>query len=125
MKTNEIKANVKYDWSHPNCKFTPGETVLVNIGYEVKKAGRAIRCGHIPDYSRQYYKYSGKKGKVVAVTCAQDGNIRGVSSSARTNRQFTRYYVEFDNGQCVGYHSHHLISEKEAKRRSKNNLIPI
>ena len=125
MKTSEIKAKVKYDWSHPNCKFNPGETVLVNIGYEIKKAGRAIRRGTRPDYSRQYYKYSGRRGKIVAVTCAQDGNIRGVSSSGWGHRQFTRYYVEFDDGQCVGYHSHHLISEKEAKRRSKNNLISI
>ena len=125
MKTSEIKANVKYDWNHPNCKFEPGESVLVNIGYEIKKAGRAIRCGARPDYSRQYYKYSGQRGKVVAVSCAKDGNIRGRSVTGFFNRQYTRYYVEFVNGQCVGYHSHHLISEKEAKRRVKNNLISI
>lgn len=125
MTKKEIKANVKYDWSHPNCKFSPGDSVFVNIGYEIKKARRALRHGARPDYSRQYYKYSGRKGKIVAVTCAPDGNIRGMSSSGYTNRQYTRYYVEFDDGQCVGYHSHHLISTKEAKRRIKNNLISI
>jgi|14_taG_2_1085336.scaffolds.fasta_scaffold13677_3 hypothetical protein len=125
MKAKDIKAQVKYFWNHPNCKFQPGEEVTVNVNHEIRNINRVYKYGTSTEktgasnYSRPYINGNGKSGKVIAVTCTDDGKIRGMSKSGWYPRCYTRYYVEFPNGDVVGYHSHHLMNHEETERRSK------
>ena len=89
MTKHEIRARVLTEWSHRNCKFFPGDTVEVRACHSSES--NVIR-GRV-----------GQEGKVVAVSSADGINIRGDYS-----RAFTRYYVEFADGQCSGIHSHYL-----------------
>jgi hypothetical protein len=126
MKFEDIRARVKFNWSNKNCKFLPGQKVFVFAPKLKSEAVRDIRAGRKPMYSRNYLKHIGKKGTVMAVSCADDGKIRGRSANGYFPRAFTRYYVEFDNGDCVGYHSHHLISEQAYKdKKSKNGFVKV
>jgi hypothetical protein len=111
--TDKIKANVKLSWKHHLCKFNPGDRVCVDRsagnesysycesnGTEVRKVvSKSI-------YSKPIQNRVGAKGNVVAVSCASDGLIRGYNKGS--GRQFTRYYVQFNDGSIFGIHSHHL-----------------
>lgn len=101
MKVHQIKALVKWDWDHPNCKFKPRDRVRVVFGC-LSSEGRYNRS-----YSEEYQNHYGEVGTVIAVSCTKFGTIR----SAR--RQYTRYYVLFDNGDVVGYHSNHIEKLRE------------
>lgn len=115
MKRDEIKASVKWDWDHPNCKFLPGDEVIVDVNHEVTSAAMRLLRGSadLGPYSRPYLKYNNHTGKVIAVSCTPDGKIRGIPANGYA-RQFTRYYVEFPNGDVIGYHSHHLEKREKA-----------
>jgi hypothetical protein len=98
MKTSEITAKILKEWSHPRCKFYPGDKVR-------------IEGKHITAYDEQrYQKYDGMEGTIVAVTC-KNGSIRGTEKIGKYNltcrRQYTKYYVEFADGNCIGLHSHY------------------
>ena len=100
---NEIKANVMYDWdaNAKRTKFGPGDSVKVlNVDY---------RGDHS---SEERQATIGKTGKVIAVTTTGNGKVRG------RDRMYTRYYVEFQNGQVHGFHSHFLEKVVELPKNS-------
>jgi len=113
MKRNEIKANVITEWSHPNCKFRPGQKVRVTIPrFTLESSGT---------YSRNYINANDQEGTIIAASATKDGLMRGINyRSVRllggetalwsTDRQYTRYYVEFSDGDVIGIHSHHLTA---------------
>ena len=94
MKLENIRAKVSYDWrGTKNVKFQPLDKVHVQF---------------ITNYDSNLIRERlGEVGKVVAVSVASDGKIRG-KSTGRFVRQFTRYYVEFADGEVFGIHSHQL-----------------
>lgn len=97
----DIKANVKYNWNHGNCKFKPGARVRVNES--------VLTCNYGKSYhSKRIQNRCGVEGNVVAVSCTSDGTIRG--NTWTHGRQFTRYYVQFNDGGIIGIHSHALDS---------------
>lgn len=107
--TEQIKATVKTDWSHKNCKFQPGDRVEVSaqvlprdwVGTDgTIKAGRSY-------VSRRKQRRVGRVGEVVAVSCLPNGRIRG-DGYPGTSRMYTKYYIQFGDGVIMGYDSHHL-----------------
>ena len=95
MKLENIRAQVSYDWRETkNVKFQPLDKVHFEFATNHDSALIRDREGEV--------------GKVVAVSVAGDGKIRGKSKSGRFERQFTRYYVEFADGEVFGIHSHQL-----------------
>jgi hypothetical protein len=94
MRKEDIKAKILTSWSretHKNCKFEPGDKAKVAWGATDKQDAR-----------------TGQTGKVYAVTCANDGKIRGHNTSY--GRAYTRYYVDFGCNQIQYFESHHLIN---------------
>lgn len=105
--TDEIKANVKLNWNHHNCKFNPGSRVKVNRlvkGWTIGQ-GHFIRESY---FSKPIQSKYGEEGNVVAVSCTDDGLIRGYNGG--TTRMYTRYYVQFNDDSILGIHSHALDS---------------
>ena len=95
MKLENIRAKVSYDWRETkNVKFQPLDEV--NLEFTTNYDSKLIRARE------------GEIGKVVAVSVASDGKIRGKSRTGRFCRQFTRYFVEFADGEVFGIHSHQL-----------------
>jgi hypothetical protein len=99
----KISACVLKNWtsrSNPRCKFYPGDRAS---------------CYLLPDGSKVQYKYKGRVGTVIAVTCTPDGLIRGQAPNGITNRQYTRYYLQFPDKEIVAYESCYLapISKKQ------------
>jgi len=94
MKKSDIKAVVSYDWNRKDnqgCKFIPGEKAKVSWGYTGTQNAR-----------------KGQVGTVFAVTVAGDnGKIRGHNTFY--GRAYTRYYVEFNDGNVQYFEAHHLI----------------
>jgi len=103
MKRSDIKAVVTYSWSHPRSKFFPGHRVKVDMGlsnyYTLKNAART--------YGKAYAGDHGREGVVIAASCGPDGRLRS-RKTTWYGRCYTRYYVEFGNGDVRGYHSNHL-----------------
>ena len=96
MKKNEITALVLTSWDHPRCKFYPGDTVVACVS----------AYHNVP---KTLSDRKGQTGKVFAVSSPDGINIRGSRYSRGYNeRMFTRYYVEFSDGECYGFHSHYL-----------------
>ena len=95
MKLENIRAKVSYDWrGTKNVKFQPLDKVHLEF---------------ITNYdSKLIRERLGEVGKVVAVSVASDGKIRGKSRTGWFDRAFTRYYVEFADGEVFGIHSHQL-----------------
>ena len=87
-----IKANVVYNWNHPNHKFFPGDEV--KVVYVTDTESDVLRSK------------VGRSGKVIARSATKDGLARG--HNTRYGRCFTRYYVEFSDGNMHGYHSSYL-----------------
>ena len=95
MKLENIRAEVSYDWrGTKNVKFQPLDKV--NLEFTTNYDSSLIR------------DREGEVGKVVAVSVAGDGKIRGKSRAGRFERAFTRYYVEFADGEVFGIRSHQL-----------------
>jgi len=93
MKRKDIKAHVTYDWSDKKrCKFYPGDNAIVKYVNGAERNNLRNRIGD--------------EGKVIAVTVTKDGKIRGKNTFY--GRAYTRYFVEFSDGECYGFHSHYL-----------------
>ena len=111
-EVNEIKANVKIDWSHGNHKFQPGDAVEVNgnvIPREWVGTDGTIKKGR-SYVSQRRQRRVGRVGQVVAVTCLPNGKVRSNYRTTWTtpSRMYTRYYIKFTDGIIMGYESHHL-----------------
>ena len=95
MKRNEIKAKVRWDWDAKakRMKFAKGARVKWVCTYK---------------YDRQCTKHLKDTGEIIAVTCVDKIGDDGLPNIRDPWRMYTRYYVEFDDGDVVGCHSHHL-----------------
>ena len=104
--TKQIRANVKTNWSHPNCKFQRGDRVVVNE--------LVLRCptgyGRAGAESGLQRDRAGTEGHVVAVSCTPDGRIRGKAPNGYCERMYSRYYVQFADKVIHGLHSHFLTA---------------
>ena len=89
----QIKARVVYNWNHPNHKFLPGDEVKVSYVLETE--------------SKVLQSRKGQTGKVIARSATSSGTARGGKDSW-CGRAFTRYYVQFNDGEINGYHSHYI-----------------
>jgi hypothetical protein len=98
---SDIRANVTPHWSNRRCKFNSGDRAEVN--------DKVLRGDAWVSDKKQ--RKCGSVGTVIAVSCLADGRIRnnggGRTSAAAPMRQFTKYYVQFED-QILGYESHHL-----------------
>lgn len=91
MTKSDIKAKVLTDWNHHNCKFYPGQLVTVK--------------GVVADWeSNRLQSFAGEQGRVFAASTQDGKRMRN-----GTSRQWTRYYVEFSNGQVGGFDSLNLM----------------
>ena len=88
----QIKANVVYNWDHPNHKFFPGDEVKVAYVLDTESKVLQSRVGQI--------------GRVIARSATKDGLARG--HNTLFGRAFTRYYVEFPDKGVHGFHSHYI-----------------
>lgn len=110
---HDIKARVTARWKHPNCKFQRGDYAEVSaqvLPREYVKMDGGIGDGH-SYVSKVKQRHVGRVGKVVAVSCLPDGRIRSNDMSYRNggvSRMYTRYYIQFKDGEILGYDSHHL-----------------
>jgi len=84
-----IKAKVAYRWDHPNHKFFPGDVALVGAVHESN--------------SQRIKDHVGQEGVVVARSTSQEGD-----TARSAFRQFTRYYLSFDDGAVLGIDSCYL-----------------
>lgn len=108
----KIKANVTYNWKHKNSKFKPGDAVVPNVDFGCRNPDEAYAAAGV---SRIQMFRMGEVGTVIAASCAGDGNLRGYTRVTRRGRtvsnnyrQYTRYYVQFPDGEIFGFHSHIL-----------------
>ena len=89
----QIKAHVVYNWNQPNHKFFPGDKV--EVSYVLNTESKVLQ-------SR-----IGQKGTVIARSATSDGSARG-GNDTFYGRAFTRYYVQFPDGEINGFHSHYI-----------------
>jgi len=92
---SQIEANVTQTWSHPNHKFFPGDSAKVKYTYTEESRVLNARIGEV--------------GTVVARSCAKDGTARGPSLKGWYPRCWTRYYVQFEDGNVHGFQSQCLV----------------
>ena len=110
---HDIKARVTARWKHKNCKFQRGDFPEVNanvIPREWVGHDGTIISGH-SYVSNVKQRRVGRVGKVVAVSCLENGRIRSSDTTYRTGgptRMYTRYYIQFRDGVIMGFESHHL-----------------
>jgi len=109
--TEHIRAHVTTDWSHSNCKFQPGDYAEVSaqvLPRQYVKMDGGIGDGH-SYVSKKKQSRVAQIGRVRAVSCLPDGRIRSNRYKYPHNtRMFTRYYIQFNDGEILGYDSHHL-----------------
>ena len=91
-KISDIRAKHLTSWNHHRCKFLPGDRAVVD---------KQVETGSY--YSNVVRKRSGQSGKVVAVSCTKNGMIR-----ENGDRQYTIYYIQFEDNTIAGIHSHAL-----------------
>lgn len=114
---HDIKARVTARWNHPNCKFQRGDHAEVSAQVLPREwvsqddcGGRRIRAGRTY-VSQVKQRRVGRVGRVVAVSCLKNGQIRSQSdhwTQGLPSRMYTRYYVQFSDGVIMGFDSHHL-----------------
>lgn len=109
---HDIKARVTARWKHPRCKFQRGDFAQVSTDVLASEFvavdGKTIKS-HDSYVSRKKQQRAGKVGQVLAVSCLPDGRIRSNDYRGGTStRMFTRYYIQFNDGEILGYESHHL-----------------
>jgi hypothetical protein len=109
---HDIKARVTARWKHPNCKFQRGDYAEVTaqvLPRQYVKMDGGIGEGH-SYVSRKKQSRVAQIGRVVAVSCLPDGRIRSNDwgRNGQSTRMFTRYYIQFRDGEIMGYESHHL-----------------
>jgi len=88
----DIKAKTITDWNHFNCKFLPDEKVIVSKTIS--------KSGHYE--SKRLQSFAGQVGRVFAASTPDGKHMRAF------NRQWTKYYVEFSNGEVGGFDSLNL-----------------
>jgi len=109
----DIRAHVTNTWNHPNCKFQPGDYAEVTaqvLPRQYVKMDGGIGDGH-SYVSKKKQSRVAQVGRVVAVSCLANGRIRSNDfrySNGGVTRMFTRYYIQFKDGEILGYESHHL-----------------
>ena len=111
-KLHDIKARVTARWQHPNCKFQRGDYAEVSVQVlprQYVKMDGGIGEGH-SYVSRKKQARVAQVGRVIAVSCLSDGRIRSNDwgRNRQPTRMFTRYYIQFRDGEILGYESHHL-----------------
>ena len=110
---HDIKARVTARWNHKNCKFQRGDYAEVSaqvLPREYVKMDGGIADGH-SYVSKVKQRRVGRIGKVVAVSCLENGRIRSNDTTYRTGgptRMYIRYYIQFKDGVIMGFDSHHL-----------------
>ena len=92
----DIKANIITDWNHFNCKFLPGDYVMVSKTIS--------KSGHYE--SKRLQSFAAHVGRVFAASSPDGKRMRD-----GTHRQWTKYYVEFDNGEVGGFDSLNLTTD--------------
>lgn len=107
---HDIRANVTSRWNHHNCKFKRGDHAEVSA--QVLPREWVTRDGTIvpgrTHVSQVKQRRVGRVGRVIAVSCINDGTRRIRGSGARVTRMYTRYYIQFRDGIIMGFDSHHL-----------------
>jgi len=110
-KIDHIKAHVTSQWDHHRCKFQPGDYAEVSaqvLPRQYVKMDGGISDGH-SHVSKKKQTRVAQIGRVRAVSCLPDGRIRSNTyKNDQSTRMFTRYYVQFKDGEILGYDSHHL-----------------
>ena len=107
---HDIRARVTARWKHPRCKFQRGDHAQVSaqvLPRQYAKMDGGVGEGH-SYVSRKKQTRVGEIGRVIAVSCTRSGNIRG--DGVRQSRMFTRYYIQSQDGEILGYDSHHLTA---------------
>ena len=109
---HDIKARVTARWKHKNCKFQRGDYVEVSaqvLPRQYVKMSGGIGDGH-SYVSQKKQRRVGQVGRAVAVSCFPDGRIRNntFDRGKTAIRMYTRYYIQFRDGEIMGYDSHHL-----------------
>lgn len=105
---HDIRARVTARWKHKNCKFQRGDHAEVTaqvLPRQYVKMDGGIGDGH-SYVSLKKQRRVGQIGQVIAVSCTRDGRIRG--DGVTCSRMYTRYYIQFRDGEILGYDSHHL-----------------
>ena len=92
MTKKDIKAKTITNWNHFNCKFLPNDKVMVSKTIS--------KSGHYE--SKRLQSFAGQVGRVFAASTPDGERMRAF------NRQWTRYYVEFSNGEVGGFDSLNL-----------------
>jgi hypothetical protein len=116
-KLHDIRACVTTSWTHKNCKFQRGDFAQVSTnvlpreyittnrnGFSTIRPGRAT-------ISRRKQARAGQVGRVLAASCVNDGSRRMRNNDPATGtaiRQHTRYYMQFTDGEIMGFDSHLL-----------------
>jgi len=110
-QVSHIQATVKSDWSHHNHKFQMNEHV--EVSHRVKPRQWVASDGSIKTprgyVSVKKQQRAGHVGRVVAVSCTSSGRVRS-NWHGHTSRMYTKYYVQFEDQEILGYDSHHLTS---------------
>ena len=111
-KLHDIRARVTARWKHPRCKFQRGDYAEVDAQvlprqYVKMDGGIAPGSSYVSKYKQ---RRAGQVGEVIAVSCLKDGRIRSndYGRYGQPTRMFTRYYIQFSDGEILGYESHHL-----------------
>lgn len=111
-KLHDIRARVTARWKHKNCKFQPGDHAEVNANVIPREWVRhdGTIAGGRSYVSRKKQRRVGQVGRVIAVSCLRDGRIRNNrwDHGHTPSRMYTRYYIQFKDGEILGYESHHL-----------------
>lgn len=107
---HDIKATVTARWNHHRCKFQRGDHAEVSaqvLPRQYVKMDGGIGDGH-SYVSHKKQARVGQIGVVVAVSCINDGTRRIRGDGRHHSRMYTRYYIQFRDGEIMGYDSHHL-----------------
>ena len=110
-KLHDIRARVTARWKHPKCKFQRG--AFAEVDAQVLPRQYVRQDGTIAPgssyVSKKKQTRAGQVGEVLAVSCLEDGRIRSNTyRPGQPTRMFTRYYIQFSDGEILGYESHHL-----------------
>ena len=119
---HDIRARVTARWNHPKCKFQRGDYAEVSaqvLPRQYVKMDGGIGDGH-SYVSRTKQSRVGQVGRVIAVSCLPNGRIRSndYGRNGQPTRMFTRYYIQFKDGEILGYESHHLNLAFSMQRNS-------
>lgn len=114
---HDIRARVTARWKHPNCKFQRDDYAEVTAQvlprqYVKMDGGIGDGWSHV---SLKKQRRVGQIGRVVAVSCLSNGRIRSHNLDT-PSRMYTRYYIQFKDGEILGYDSHHLARAFDLKR---------